>query len=372
MPLASPQFDHGPSPDAATGKPAIAPGAPSAPEERLLGQRFSWSGPLAGGLPLVVNQTAPFSLPSLDHLEGLVHQTVARALRVEGLRAATTKRWVVAYHSFQRYLQSVSRPDDFLRGDLRIQRSMLEDWIGWMRENGLSRNGIATYWRGVGALLGRIGRDAGMLNPLLLIPAPKENLPQPSYLTRERAEDLLRFVANRQGLSPLERSRDLCLIGLMVMSGLRRQETLNLLVSDVDLMQRTLLIRAGKGRHGGRDRTAYMTPQLKALVQDYLTCRRRHRRSHPELLTAIRGNRSMGLTAIRRVFARASRHYGVRLTPHQLRHSYATFLRQAGVADRVAMELLGHRSPAMLHRYSHVLDEEPAKEATRLRLRLDI
>jgi site-specific recombinase XerD len=51
-----------------------------------------------------------------------------------------------------------------------------------------------------------------------------------------------------------------------------------------------------------------------------------------------------------------------------LRHSYATMLRQAGVSDRVAMELLGHRSLAVLQRYSAIFDGECAAEAGRLTL----
>lgn len=349
--------------------PFEAPGV--RPGQQSRGEGFSWRASASGGLPMLVTPAAPFTMPSLDHLDGLVERTASRALSVEGLREITTHRWTVAYHSFRRYLVSLPHAHEFFAGDVRTQRRMLEDWITWMRASGLSRNSIATYWRSVGALLGRVGRDGGMLNPLLLVPAPKENLGHPSFLTRERAEGLLRYLANRQGQPPLQRSRDLCLVGLMALAGLRRQETLNLLVSDVDVTAGTLRIRQGKGRYGGRDRTAYMTVQLQRLAANYLSWRGRHGRTHPEFLTSVEGDRAMGLTALRRVFFRASRDLGVRITPHQLRHSYATFLRQAGVSDRVAMELLGHRSFAMLQRYSHVLDEEPAREATRLQLHID-
>lgn len=329
-------------------------------------------GPTAIGQPVMVSPLGPFTMPSPDHLDGAVKRIVERGESIEGLRSATTDRWSVGYRSFRRYLAAVPKSETFFGGDVRVQRDLLEGWIGWMRGNGLSRNAIATYWRSLGALLARIARDREMLNPVLLVPAPKENLPHPAFLTRERSEDFLRYLANRQGVGPLERSRDLCLVGLMMFAGLRRQETLNLLVGDVNLVQRTLHIRAGKGRNGGRDRTAYMTEQLQGLVGDYLTDRHRHGRSHPELLTAIRADRPMGLTALRRLFGRASRDLRRRITPHQLRHGYATQLRMAGVSDRVAMVLLGHRSPAMLHRYSHVLDDEPAREALRLRLDVDL
>ncbi len=315
----------------------------------------------------------PFHLPSLDHFDGAVERISMSALQTEGLQPATTRRWLVAYRSFRRYLRSTPAPDRFLAGDVRIQRVILEGWIAWLRDSGRARNAIATYWRGLSAIFHRIGEIDGLVNPCWLVPSPpRENLPQPSYLTRERTEALFRYVQNAPWRSPLERWRNTCLFGLLSLAGLRRQETLNLLMDDVRPDEGTLRIRHGKGRNGGRDRTAYMTPQLRQVIECYLSERRHAGRSHPEFLTALYQNKGLGVMAVRRLFERTSRDLGTRLTPHMLRHTYATLLRQSGVPDRVAMDLLGHRSLAMLQRYSHVVDGEHLQEAARLALRIDL
>jgi integrase len=314
----------------------------------------------------------PFVLPNLEHLDERVDLTVRHAIDVEGLQLSTTKRWRVAYRSLLRFLRTTPNPDRFLSGDARVQQVLLEGWIAWLRIQGRSRNAIATYWRGAAALAGRIAREEGLFNPFLLVPAPKENLPQPRYLTRVQAEGLLRYIQNTQWRSGLEAQRNLCIFGLMMLAGLRRQEILRLTTSDVQLGERTLRIRAGKGRNGGRDRTAYMTPQLATILERYLRERMSAGRTHPELLTSLASDRALGLTPLVRIFRAASRALGYPLTPHMLRHTYATLLRQSGVADRVAMDLLGHRSLVMLQRYSHVIDGEHAQEAARLELHVDL
>ena len=86
------------------------------------------------------------------------------------------------------------------------------------------------------------------------------------------------------------------------------------------------------------------------------------------LFRSLDGDRRIGEVTIRRLFARIRAGTGIYVTPHMLRHSYATMLRQAGVSDRVAMELLGHRSLAVLQRYSAIFDGECAAEAGRLTL----
>lgn len=315
----------------------------------------------------------PFSLPSLDHFEAAVGDIAGTAIHTEGLRPATIRRWFVAYRSFRRFLRTIPTPDRFLAGDVRVQRAILEGWIGWLRDGGRTRNAIATYWRSLAAIFRRIGEADGLLDPCSLVPCPpRENLPQPHYLTRERTEALFRYIQNAPWRSPLERWRNTCLFGLLSLAGLRRQETLNLLMDDVRTEEGTLRIRGGKGRNGGRDRTAYMTPQLRSVIDAYLIERRKAGRSHPEFLTALYQNKGLGVMAVRRLFERTSRDLQIRLTPHMLRHTYATLLRQSGVPDRVAMDLLGHRSLAMLQRYSHVVDGEHQQEAARLELRVDL
>jgi integrase/recombinase XerC len=75
---------------------------------------------------------------------------------------------------------------------------------------------------------------------------------------------------------------------------------------------------------------------------------------------------------VQHIFRGISRALGTSVTPHALRHTYATLLRQAGVPDRIAMDLLGHSSLQMLQRYSHVYNCEREAAAGRLVLDIDV
>jgi integrase/recombinase XerD len=115
-----------------------------------------------------------------------------------------------------------------------------------------------------------------------------------------------------------------------------------------------------------------MTPQLRGLLTEYARERCSRGVSCDAYIASASGDRQIGEVTIRRIFKVASRAVGMRVTPHMLRHTFATLLRQAGVPDRVAMDLLGHRSLEMLQRYSHVESGEHLKEAARLHLDVEL
>ncbi len=92
----------------------------------------------------------------------------------------------------------------------------------------------------------------------------------------------------------------------------------------------------------------------------------------PAYISSLAGDQGVAEVTIRRIFKVASRAVGMHVTPHMLRHTFATLLRQSGVPDRVAMDLLGHRDLAMLQRYSHVESGEHLREAARLKLDVEL
>lgn len=73
-------------------------------------------------------------------------------------------------------------------------------------------------------------------------------------------------------------------------------------------------------------------------------------------------------TGIARLFETIRKQTGLRVSPHMLRHTYVTLLRQSGVEDRVTMDLAGHSSLAMTQRYSAVFSGEHQQAADRLNL----
>lgn len=313
------------------------------------------------GLPLL-----PLQFPSLQHLDLRVTDVLERARTVEGLKDSTLAWIRKAYRSYRTYLVETHAETMFLGGDLRLQMRLLEGWIAWLRAREVSRVGINTYWRGLRLLFRWLQQQDGTANPLLYLSTPRFGRLLPRCLPRSAAETILAFARNYPWSNALERTRNLAIIGLMLMAGLRRMEVVTLQYGDVNLDEATIRVQGGKGRFGGKDRVCYAPPQLVEVLRAYMVERRKAGRSHPEFITALRANHGVSPEPIRRLFERISTATGIRVSPHRLRHTYATLLRQSGVPDRVAMELLGHSSYAMLQRYSHVFTGEHRAEAAKL------
>jgi integrase/recombinase XerD len=315
---------------------------------------------------LVTIPTRPLQFSSLDHFVDRVNKALDDAASVEGLKPSTIKWVKQSFSSFRSFLAGKLSNQRFLDGNVDEQLAVLREWIAAQRNREVSRTTINGRWRAVSALLRWIGDVDGTVNPLRLVPAPRPGRRPPHCLTKDGAERVIEFVRNYEWRSRLEKQRNLVVIGLMVLAGLRRSEVVNLKNGDVDERQGTIIIRDGKGPAGGKTRTCYMAPQLRTLIATYKAERRLEERKTEWFITDVREDRGVTAEPVRDLCSRIAASLGIRLSPHVLRHTYATLLRQAGVPDRVSMDLLGHASLSMLQRYSHVFDGEHLQQASRL------
>src|SRR5919197_1313177 len=150
--------------------------------------------------------------------------------------------------------------------------------------------------------------------------------------------------------------RDRLLLALMAYAGLRRSELLGLDWNDVDLSRRLLRIRRAKG---GRQRTIPIHPALAPLFAEYYATRTPL--VERAVFIGVQGNR-LHYTQLGQTF----RHYvnaaGVnerkRVTPHTLRHVFASELLRAGANLRQIQELLGHKHLDSTQRYTRVTAHE--------------
>lgn len=311
----------------------------------------------------------PFQFSSVSHFVKTADAIITEDAATKGLSDRTLKWWRECLHVFARFLRETHADFLFLRGDVQQQVVAIDQWVKWLRtERRVSHITVRTYWTALDAVCRRIERARGFVNPFSLLVTPKAGPPDPRLLVREDAERLLDVIAHYQWPSAFLCERNLAIVGLMLLAGLRRGEVLRLRTADINIESNTIRIRRGKGKFGGRPRKAYMAPQLREILSRYSDVRREAGRADPHLVTLSRTDAPASVTTIKRLFERLSKLTGFRVSPHMLRHTYATLLRQAGVADRVSMELLGHRSLTMLKRYSHVFEGEFETEAQRLRL----
>lgn len=316
----------------------------------------------------------PFSAPSLPTLDDRITAVLTRARDVRGLRP-TTIRWArQAYASLRTFLVDEKAERQFLSRDIRSQVDVLQRWVGWMRARGVQTVAVNSTWRGAASIFRWLAAEDGILSPFRLIEPPRHARRSPAFLPRNEAERLLSIINNYQWPSQLARWRNLALVALMLLAGLRRSEVLRLTISDLDLENARIRVLRAKGMHGGKDRVSWMPPLLIGILREYLMARKRAvpERTHAELLTHLFKNQAISVGSVQHLFHDLSRLLGCRVTPHMLRHTYATLLRQSGVEDRVSMELLGHTSLAMLQRYSHVENGEARRAADKLNLNVSL
>jgi integrase/recombinase XerC len=144
------------------------------------------------------------------------------------------------------------------------------------------------------------------------------------------------------------RARDLAILELLYASGLRVSELVGLDVADVDRRERTVRV-LGKGR---KERVVPFGEKADTALARYLAPRGGE--AGPLFLNA-RGGR-LGVRGVYTVVRRAARAAGItrRVSPHTLRHTFATHLLDAGADLRAIQEFLGHSRLSTTERYTHV------------------
>lgn len=132
-------------------------------------------------------------------------------------------------------------------------------------------------------------------------------------------------------------------------AGLRIGEAVRVRLSDIDRQRKVLRVQQGKGK---KDRYTVLSPALLEILDRYCWAAR------PEelLFTTRSTGRPITDSTVQRVCIQARNDAGIdkRITPHTLRHSFATHLLEAGTDLRVIQVLLGHASPKTTAIYTHV------------------
>jgi len=179
----------------------------------------------------------------------------------------------------------------------------------------------------------------GMPNRFYSIERPRKAHRLPKVLSRE---DILAIIAATNNI------KHRCIVSLLYSSGLRRSELLALKIIDID--SRRMVIRV-EGAKGNKDRFTLLSKLLLSDLRKY------YQTWKPEVyLFEGPGKTRYSTRSVGMVIKRAALKAGVRqqVTPHILRHSFATHLLENGTDIRHIQSLLGHNSLKTTEIYTHV------------------
>lgn len=172
---------------------------------------------------------------------------------------------------------------------------------------------------------------------------PKKSSYLPTVLSIEEAISILRVTRNLKHRIAL---------ALLYSAGLRIGEMLNLELRDIDISRRQIIVKNGKGR---KDRVVIMAESFIPLFLNYIT-------TYAPKKYFIEGNTGGKYSAgsVRSFLKKSCELAQIkkRVTPHTLRHSYATHLLENGVGIRHIQELLGHSKPETTMIYTHVTKKD--------------
>ena len=197
--------------------------------------------------------------------------------------------------------------------------------------------------------------------------ARAENIKQKLFLGDETME-FLDYVENEYEVKLSNRAkssfyknkeRDLAIIALLLASGVRLSEPVNLELKDINLKMMIIDVT----RKGGKRDSVNVASFAKPYLENYLSVRdKRYKAEKQDLalfLTEYRGvpNR-IDASSIEKMVAKYSQDFKIRVTPHKLRHTLATRLYDATKSQVLVSHQLGHASTQVTDLYTHIVNDE--------------
>ncbi len=191
-------------------------------------------------------------------------------------------------------------------------------------------------------------------NPTNGIEKPKLPKRLPRCLNRKDTQAILNQVRWFPWRYRFEGVRNEMVLYLLIYTGLRLQEMLDLEIPDVNLSSREILIRQGKGQ---KDRIVPIHPRLVPILRGYLTERKKRKNYSRFFITGAQSEKPVSGKNIRIMCQKLSRETGVYFTPHMLRHTCARLLIEADIDVFKVKEILGHSSITTTMTYLSVSTE---------------
>jgi integrase/recombinase XerC len=261
-------------------------------------------------------------------------------------------------HTIRAYMNDLAEFEDFLKQNSIDLEKVNPKNLNLYSLNLYTKNSKSTVSRKLTTLRSfftfMVRKGLLKQNPAKLIPLPKKEKTLPVFLSVDEVFILINSI-DQESILPL---RDLAIIELLYSSGLRVSEIAKIKILDIDRKEGLVKV-SGKGN---KERIVPFGSKAGEAILKYL-----ERRSElkPKDDYFFLNNRGTGITT--RSIERIVKKYGLlsgiskKISPHALRHTFATHLLGSGADLRSIQELLGHSSLSTTQKYTHTSIEQIMK-----------
>ena len=271
----------------------------------------------------------------------------------------------LAQNSLESYERDLLQYHDFLESELNIKSILnvtlghIRSYLRTMNDRGLAANSVKRAVSSIRTYHNFLSAEGLMVdNPAQLLDAPKIPQKLPNFLTIQEVDDILSVIPEKAPMA----KRDLAIFEMMYSCGLRVTELCDFKTTDI-LWDSEMIRVSGKG---DKQRFVPIGPIARENLKNYLN----HERpaltdKNPNVAEVFlsRNGRKLTRMMIWILLKKWSEAAGVdkEMSPHTLRHSFATHLLEGGADLRSVQEMLGHSDIATTQIYTHV-DKAHLKE----------
>jgi tyrosine recombinase XerC len=254
-------------------------------------------------------------------------------------------------HTLRCYRADLKELSDFLKGKdpKSITHLDLRRFLAKLKQQNLAKRTVVRKLGAIRSFFRYLFRDKYIkTNPADSVFTPKIDKKLPVFLD---AEKIIRLITAPAG-DDVAGLRDRAILEVLYSTGIRVSELVGLNQDDVDLISGVIKVR-GKGK---KERIALLGKEAQRAISDYIKSRESAASKDPKALFLNKSKTRLTDRSVRRIINKYIQKCSIeqKISPHSIRHSFATHMLNNGADLRSVQELLGHKNLSTTQIYTHL------------------